>query len=218
MISEGDVEAHVHRTGHRWIDISVAICALIVSVTSLWVAVRHGHTMERMAEANARLVSANSYPLLQQFQSNASDFNAVGDARQPLVSSLNVVNSGVGPAKVETLQLFWKGRPVRSIHELLAACCQFEQARTDIDALNIRTSDLQGSMLRAGEVRRLLIIPWSKETMDLAKRFDDGYPFIEMQSCYCSVFDECWVSNLQTLHPQAVAQCPAANQQPKTSD
>jgi hypothetical protein len=29
-----------------------------------------------------------------------------------------------------------------------------------------------------------------------------------MRVCYCSVFDECWLSDLHTLHPQAVAQCP----------
>src|SRR5579863_8103154 len=71
--------------------------SLTVSVTSLFVAIRHGRSMDRMAEANARLVQANSWPLLQRYQ---SDLGAQG-AR---VYSLDVVNNGVGPAKVESVE------------------------------------------------------------------------------------------------------------------
>jgi hypothetical protein len=65
MTPESHTHAELHHTGHRWLDISVAACAIVVSVTSLVVAIMHGRTMERMAEANARLVSANSWPLLR---------------------------------------------------------------------------------------------------------------------------------------------------------
>lgn len=84
-------ESHheIRKTGHRWIDISVAACALTVSITSLFVAVRHGRSMERMAEANARLVQANSWPLLQRYHSD------VGEQGAP-VFSLDVANNGVG--------------------------------------------------------------------------------------------------------------------------
>ena len=208
MMSEQEGAADVHKSGHRWIDISVAVCALVISVTSLWVAVRHGHTMERMAEANARLVSANSYPLLQHFQSSARSLQSLGDAQESLVASLNVVNSGVGPAKIETLEVFWKGRAVRTIRELLAACCQLDSATTEALAASIETSDLQGTMLRAGDVRRLLVIPRTAETQDLANRFYGNYADVKMRACYCSVFDECWLSDLRTLHPQTVTQCP----------
>src|ERR1700691_6685808 len=99
-------ESHheIRRTGHRWIDISVAACALTVSITSLFVAIRHGRSMDRMAEANARLVQANSWPLLQRYQ---SDVNAQGER----VFTLDIVNNGVGPAKVESLEVSWKGQP-----------------------------------------------------------------------------------------------------------
>jgi len=65
MIPEQTHE-EIRKTGHRWIDISAAGCALVVSITSLFVAIHHGQSMERMAEANARLVEANSWPLLQR--------------------------------------------------------------------------------------------------------------------------------------------------------
>ena len=58
MTPESDIAPEVRKTGRGWVDLSAAACALIISVTSLWVGVRHGHTMERMADSNARLVSA----------------------------------------------------------------------------------------------------------------------------------------------------------------
>jgi hypothetical protein len=105
MTPESEIAPEARKTGHRWVDLSAAVCALVISLTSLWVAVRHGHTMERMADANARLVSANSYPLLQHYQSNAADLRAPDYTGGMRVASLNVTNSGVGPAKVETLEV-----------------------------------------------------------------------------------------------------------------
>ncbi|HEY7643310.1 MAG TPA: hypothetical protein VH814_26515 [Steroidobacteraceae bacterium] len=32
---------------------------------------------------------------------------------------------------------------------------------------------------------------------------------LKFRACYCSVFDECWVSDLVTVSPQPVEQCPA---------
>ena len=76
MTPESEIAPEARKTGRGWVDLSAAVCALLISITSLWVAVRHGHTMERMADANARLVSANSYPLLQHFQSSAADLHS----------------------------------------------------------------------------------------------------------------------------------------------
>ena len=30
-----------------------------------------------------------------------------------------------------------------------------------------------------------------------------------MRVCYCSVFDECWLSDLKTMNPPQVKSCPA---------
>jgi hypothetical protein len=208
MTPESEIAPEARKTGHRWVDLSVAVCALVVSVTSLWIAVRHGHTMERMADANSRLVSANSYPLLQQFQSSAADLQSVDYvlAKAARVASLNIRNTGVGPAKVETFEVFWNDRPVRTAHELLRACCATPQDAGPLS--RVGTADLQGTMLRAGEVSRLLVIPWDDQTAGLAARFAAAYPKVKLRACYCSVFDECWLSNLETLHPKSVTSCP----------
>jgi hypothetical protein len=191
--------AEIAKTGHRWIDISVAACALIVSVTSLFVAVRHGHSMERMAESNARLVQANSWPLLQRYQSD------VGRGGAP-VFSLDIVNNGVGPAKVESLEVAWKGQPVRNPRQLLALCC----GQDPDGSSGIESSGLMGYVLRAGEIREIVEFAEDAPHEGLLKqlKLTISLKDISWRACYCSVFDECWVSDLQTLHPQSVAQCP----------
>jgi hypothetical protein len=188
----------IHKTGHRWIDISVAACALIVSVTSLFVAIRHGHSMDRMAEANARLVQANSWPLLQRYQSD-------GDPHGPRVFSIVVWNNGVGPAKVESVEVSWKGHPVHNPRELEQMCCLLDRAAS---APGIETNSLMGSVLRAGEVRSILSFPEDAEHEALTKGLRISLADITWKACYCSVFDECWVSDLKTMHPPAVKECP----------
>jgi len=212
-----EIEAHteVHKTGHRWIDISVAACALVVSITSLCVAILHGRTMERMADANARLVAANSWPILQSY---TSDWARTGN--EPVVS-LNVSNRGVGPAKVEALELFWDGKPVRNVQALLELCCHaateaaFGSGRSSQVVSSGRQvlpegfdiSSLQGDVLTAGETRRLYELRRTPANQQLFDQLARASLTVTMRACYCSVFDECWATDFHTLKPEPVRQC-----------
>jgi hypothetical protein len=68
---------------------------MFVSVISLFVAIEHGRTMERMAEANARMVEANSWPFVEYDSHNVDE---QGNAKIRLV----LTNQGIGPARIET--------------------------------------------------------------------------------------------------------------------
>jgi hypothetical protein len=61
---EAPHQHHPAHTGHRWLDILLGLGAMFVSVVSLVVAVEHGQTMERMADANTKMVEANSWPFI----------------------------------------------------------------------------------------------------------------------------------------------------------
>jgi hypothetical protein len=202
MTPELETSAEVHKTGHRWIDRTVAGCALVVSATSLFVAIRHGHTMERMAEANARLVAANSWPMLQRYVSTRDPKGG------EFALSWWVVNNGVGPAKVEEFEVFYKGQAMRTVRDLLRACCLLEQdASNDV---TLQTSDIQGNVLRAGEIRTLFMTQPTPAAAAIVRRWEASYHDVTIHACYCSVFDECWVSSLNTLHPKEVKQCPVS--------
>jgi hypothetical protein len=108
---------HTHRaTGRRWLDMVLALSAMTVSVVSLIVAVGHGRTMERMAEANSRLVAANSWPFLQYRTDN------VGPNETQRIALL-IENVGIGPARTETFEVWWHDQPMPTPTALLRACC-----------------------------------------------------------------------------------------------
>jgi len=105
---------HAHKTGHRLLDLAVPVSALLISVVSLVIGIHHGRTMQEMAQANARLVQANSWPLLQFTTGNANDKG------EPEIT-LKVENAGVGPAKLVSLEIFQGEHVIRTPRDLIAA-------------------------------------------------------------------------------------------------
>jgi len=193
MTPEPELHHPSHRTGHRWVDFAVPLSALAVSVISLVIAIHHGHTMQKMAEENARLVQANSWPLLQFTTGNANDKG------EPEIT-LNVENAGVGPAKLISLEIFHGDQRIRTPRDLMQALDpatarpQLSLGLTLPVVVRAGDSQLLLGMKRAGQETL-----WDKLN---AARFE-----LRFRACYCSVFDECWVSDLATVSPQHVEQC-----------
>ncbi len=93
------------RTGRFWFDLLAATAAIVISVVSLVVAVRGEQTQRG-------LLAANSWPFIQLSQDQ--DLAA---------TEFDVENAGVGPAKIMTFEMFYKGKPVDSPADLLSQCC-----------------------------------------------------------------------------------------------
>jgi hypothetical protein len=199
VVPETEVHAHRHHGTRHWVDLTLAVSAMVVSIVSLAIAVHHGRTMERMADANARLVAANSWPFLQYSTGNQ------GEDGRPLIR-LSVVNAGVGPARVEALEVFWHDVPVASAHALLAACCGFSPGSGP--PLRATQSLLTGRIVRAGESVTLLEIPPSADNTALWKQLDAARLHVKFRACFCSVFDECWSSTLVGTRATRVQSCP----------
>lgn len=199
MVPESEVHAGHHRSRHHWVDLTLAVSAMIVSIVSLAIAVRHGHTMERMAEANARLVAANSWPFLQYSTGDR------GDDGKPLIR-LSVINAGVGPARVETLEVLWHDAAVASPQALLAACCGFAPGSGALPGFS--QSLLAGRIVRAGESVTLLELAPSAAVAALWERLDRERLHVKFRACFCSVFDECWTSTLVGTRATPVTSCP----------
>src|SRR4051812_8369008 len=112
------MEAHPHahvehqKTGHRTLDAVVSVCAMITSAVSILLAYHTGHNMER-------LVHASSWPALQLATGN-------GSTRDGLQLDFAVINAGVGPAQIHTLEFLCDGATVawtQDVEKLLEACC-----------------------------------------------------------------------------------------------
>ena len=193
MTPEPEIHHHPHRTGHRLIDLAVPLSALAVSVISLVIAIHHGHTMQKMADENARLVQANSWPLLQFVTGNATD------AGEPEIT-LKIENAGVGPAKLISLEVFHGERRIRTPRDLVQA----------LDPATTRPLVSLGAtmpmVLRAGDSTLILGVKREGQQV-LWDKLNTARFELRFRACYCSVSDGCWVSDLATVSPQSVEQC-----------
>ena len=187
------------KTGYRWFDITIAVCLLLVSVSSLIVAIVHSRTLERMADANARLVEANSWPFLSYATGNRVGEKASID--------LGIVNDGVGPAKIQAMELRWKGVPHRNVLEFLQACCGYRFNPSD----GLQVSIVQGRVLRAGESIHFLVLPETDADKDAWNQLNRIRisPDLNVNVCFCSVFNECWTDDVVTfsLAPKRINSC-----------
>ena len=198
-----DPELHIEprKSGHRTFDIAITICILIVSVSSLVIALVHSRTLERMADANARLVEANSWPFLAYTTSNSTSEGSVIE--------MGMANQGVGPAKVESVELKWNGRVYPDAIGFLGACCgyKYEPWITGL------STSVPTGVLRAGDREMLFTLPrkainagaWNKLNTVRTSRL------LSIVVCYCSVFDECWKDDIARygLTPHPVERCSA---------
>jgi hypothetical protein len=87
---------HAHPSGKGWLDMALGGSAFIISLVSLWLGIQHGRAMEK-------LVAANSWPNIE-FDTVVDRSSATGAELQ-----LRLDNNGIGPARVETLELWFRG-------------------------------------------------------------------------------------------------------------
>jgi hypothetical protein len=190
-------ETHPRKTGQARLDLALALSAVFISGVSLFVAIEHGKT-ER------DLVAANSWPFLRPALSN--DSGADHDLE------FGFSNGGIGPAKVKTYEVFYHGAPVATPLDLLRRCCGLSDdpatIKKQINGAFV-TSAASDQVLRPGEA--LIAFQLRKRVADprLTDRFNDTLRELKFRACYCSVFDECWTTNLVSTAVTPVKGCPA---------
>ena len=183
---------HRHAGGlPRWLELLIALTALVTSVSSIVIALHHGETMEK-------LVQANSIPYLE-----AGPSNATPDGLKRV--SLDLMNRGVGPAHEHSLRIKVGGKYVRSVDELIAAVVGPQDAAAAQAALGVYRNSARDRFIPANTNQFVFQIDrteangpyWDKLSKSL-----DGW---SIEHCYCSVFDECWQVTGEDRKP--VKQC-----------
>ena len=196
-----EVHSHHHggHSGHRWFDITASLCAMVVSVASLYLAIHHGQVMQEMAQANARLVTAASWPSISYSTSNVDE-----NGRLNLIR-MSLTNKGVGPARIEGMEVSYDGQPVTSLRALLQACCAGGDA---LGRLRWVQSAANGKVMRPGEEKHFAHIERGDDEA-VWERLSALPAKVSVKVCYCSVFDDCWVTRNGSRKPEPVAACPA---------
>ena len=182
------------RTGREILDFVVAGCAIVISLVSLWVAVRANDTQEQ-------LLRSSVWPYVIYDSSDSTE-----NGGQHILLELR--NAGVGPAIVRSFAVSYKGRNYATLRELMAACCKIEPK-------GVLASTVRDSVIMAHDtIQFITVLPDKIDATSydriLASRFD-----INVQMCYCSVLGDCWFFDTAKKGqetPEEVRRCPPARQ------
>lgn len=170
---------HVKHTGHKWLDLVLGGAALLISLISLYVAVHHGYTMEK-------LVAANSWPHLQFAAAVERGDAAFGPESVRL--RLSIRNSGVGPARFETLEL-WNGDVQVLSADQLGKTLKAYGGGKSFNA-NVEGETALGQVIGSKERVDLLALTTADGTA-WSRPFIQFGTAVKARMCFCSVFDEC---------------------------
>jgi hypothetical protein len=185
---------HVRHGGlPRWLELVIAVTALVTSISSIAIAVHHGRIMEK-------LVQANSLPYLQ---GGFSDATPEGER----VLSLDLLNRGVGPAHEQSLRVTVDGRPVTSLHGLIEASLGAAQADAADEALGSLQNRLRTRFVSGGQSQMVFRIPLTAGNETWWKQMESAQGRWDVEYCYCSVFDECWGVHGNWAEPTPVKAC-----------
>ena len=184
----------------RWFHVAVAASMVISAVSALVATLHTGRTMTALVEQNARLVRAGSTPVLE-----FGHGNMLGDGTRGL--DFEFRNVGSGMARVVWFELSVDGKVVPNMNAAISA---------------VAPELKESPGFSSGPVARRVFAPGSEQTFFKWRQPDASVPLqqqawraldqarfkrITVQACYCSVFQECWISKFDGELPTPVAQC-----------
>jgi hypothetical protein len=199
VVPETELVPEIRKTGHRLADLAVAFSALFVSLCSLGIALHHGRTMQRLVEANSR-------PFIQITTSNGQP--GADNTRQ--VITVLISNPGAGAARVERFSILVDDKPVKDISQALLRLAGLPdnppQGAAVLGAMTY--SEVAPSYIKAGSEQ--MVLSWPRTASNAAVWDKDaaaGSDRVKFETCYCSIFDECWIENSHTFRPSPVTSC-----------
>ena len=156
--------------GNR-VEFLVAICALIASAMAVYMAWDQGRVMRAQQHGAV-------FPVLQVdgYVSQRGNTTAVG---------INVRNSGVGPALIESAEFFVGDEEAQP----------FSRDVTSLpDGFELSWSAIVGRALAPGEMVTPIDMVWPAGVLDTAdvRDISEDAQTWRLEICYCSVFDRCW--------------------------
>ena len=193
MELDPEVHSHHHKVGHRWIDLALALSALILSITSILIAIQNDHSMHN-------LVTANSWPYLEMGHGNEMD-------NVPTIH-FDVKNAGIGPALIEKFVVTYDGHAVTDANDLLTKCCGI-QSQDQSRKLDVYVDKVSGRVLPARDSIAFLQLAKTNENIDVWGKLNTVRFKVGMSACYSSVFGEHWITTLGDVKPRSVESCDA---------
>ena len=193
----------------RWrvIELVIAGAIVVISLASLFTAVYQSIIMRRTLEASV-------WPRVEWENSNYDEEHRAN------AIIFGLANRGVGPARIARVEILFNGKRMGNENVLLLACCvgggTQEERSVTLKRLTGRTftSTLDGVALTPGQERILFQFDRPvDDSLALAvwDRLNEIRDELELTVCYCSVFDDCWITRARayTQATEPVRSCPS---------
>lgn len=200
VVPETELAPEIRKTGHRIADLAVAFSALFVSLCSLGIALHHGRTMQRLVEANSRpfiqITTTGGHPATEGSNSQAL--------------TVLISNPGAGAARIERFSILIDDKAVKDINEALLRLAGLPANTPDASTVlgPMMYSAVAPSYLKAGSDQSVLLWPRTAGNASIwDKDAQAGFNRVKFETCYCSIFDECWIENSHTFRPTPVSSC-----------
>jgi hypothetical protein len=191
MELDAEVHSHSHRRGHHWVDLTLALSALALSITSIVIALQNESSMHR-------LVTANSWPYLEVSHGN------VLDGADYLHFDLR--NAGIGPATLEKLVVRYDGKVVNSAVELLQHCCAQD---VELGKVGLMINSVEDHVFAARDSLSFIGLRRTEANDAVWDKLNAERFKVDIDACYSSVFGEHWITNLRNPRPRPVESCSA---------
>lgn len=169
----------------------IGLPALIASLALAWFAFVQ-------ADATQKMQTGGVMPFVTFGTSN-------GDEEGNQDIALTLTNNGVGPAILGPIEIRYEGKPVNTPIDLLRACCTQAEAH----ALTFSTSPSTGIAVRPGETIEFVSFPRTPASEKVWQTFNKERWKLKVRACYCSIFNDCWITEGMQGLPKAVNKCPA---------
>lgn len=183
--------AHHRHTGHRWLDVVLGVSAVVISLISLFLAIQHGRVMEKMVEAS-------TWPAVMVGYSAA---NADGSPHITIWAT----NKGVGPARLDSLEVFHEGVAQSDPQGLLKSILKPSDPNRHFPVVQ---SDVLDNVFAPKDWLNFVDLPANRYDPEEYSRIRQAVSRLEFRFCYCSVFEECWaLDTRKSPRPVSVKAC-----------
>lgn len=195
---------HHNHTGLPWFDLIVPIAVLCISVASLLTSLQSEKSMHALVEQNTRLVGAQSTPLLMLDSSNVDDGK--------LAISMTLSNVGTGPARIAWFHIVDEQGTDYSGGQLYRRVANLDPKASFL------SQQISSTLMRSGDNRMVFKFPKPASGPALAEweKLNAVRFHLQASACYCSIFDECKVTEFGDSRPKSVPTCDGTNPSGRT--
>lgn len=177
----------------------ITIAHFVIGLPALIASLALAYFAFVQADATQKMQTGGVMPFVTFGTSNGDE-----DGNQDI--SLSLTNNGVGPAILGPIEVRYEGKLINTPIELLKTCC----AKAGIEGVRLSTSPSTGIAVRPGETIEFISFPRTPESERLWQTFNKERWKLKVRSCYCSIFNDCWITEGMQGLPKPENKCPAS--------